>query len=109
MAIERLDSGSRMSQIVIHNDTVHLAGQVAENNAGKAADEQTREILQQIDSLLLRAGSDKSKLLSVTIYLADINDFDAMNSVWDAWLDRANPPTRACVAARLAGPDLLLK
>ncbi|MCZ6892617.1 MAG: RidA family protein [Gammaproteobacteria bacterium] len=109
MTIERLDSGPRMSQIVIHNDTVHLAGQVAENNAGKGADEQTREILEQIDSLLVRAGSDKSKLLSVTIYLADINDFDAMNSVWDAWLDRANPPTRACVEARLAGPEFIVE
>lgn len=109
MTIERIASGSRMSQIVIHNDTVYLAGQVAANSAGQGIAEQTRAVLAQIDALLAQAGSAKSKLLAVTIYLADIGDFDAMNQVWESWLDRANPPARACVEARLARPELIVE
>ncbi len=106
MSIERKHVGGRMSQIVIHGDTVYLAGQVAGNNPTGSVAEQTREILGRIDTLLAEVGSDKSKLLSATIYLPNIADFDAMNEVWDAWVAPGNPPARACVEARLAGPDL---
>lgn len=105
MDIERHGIGPRMSQAVAAGGLVFLAGQVAEKNAGKDAGRQTREILGQIDKLLKAAGSDRSKLVSVTIYLSAIGDFDAMNAVYDAWVDKANPPARACVEARLAGSE----
>ena len=102
MSIERKQTNQRMSQIVIHGDTVYLAGQVAKNAPGASVTEQTKDILATIDSLLAEAGTDKSKLLSATIWLASIGDFDEMNSVWDTWISPGNAPARACVEARLA-------
>ena len=84
---------------------MHIAGQVADNRKS-SLEQQTHEILAKIESLLAQAGSDKSKLLSVTVLLPHIIDFDALNSVYDAWIDPANPPARACYEARLADPDL---
>lgn len=101
--ITRIDPGARMSEAVIHGDTVYLAGQVG--NPGDDVAAQTKTILAEIDALLARAGSDKSKILMATIWLADIADFAAMNSVWDAWVDTANPPARATSEGRLASPD----
>jgi enamine deaminase RidA (YjgF/YER057c/UK114 family) len=93
-----------MSQAVEHGDTVYLAGQVAaDTTAGVAG--QTEQILQQIDALLAAAGSAKSKLLSATIYLADIGTFAEMNGVWDRWVDKQNAPARATVEAKLAAPQ----
>ncbi|MES2495970.1 MAG: RidA family protein [Pseudomonadota bacterium] len=103
MTITRLDAGARMSQAVIHNSTVYLAGQVAAS--GAPVEEQTRAVLASIDSLLARAGSDKSRILSAIIWLADMADFAAMNGVWDGWVDQANAPARATGEARLATPD----
>jgi enamine deaminase RidA (YjgF/YER057c/UK114 family) len=100
--ITRLEPGRRMSQAVIHGDTVYLAGQVGE---GAGVTEQARDALAQVDRLLALAGTDKSRILSCTIWLADIADFAAMNAVWDAWVDPANPPARATGEARLATPD----
>ena len=102
MTIERKQVGARMSQIVIHGDTVYLAGQVAEGAAGGPAAGQMAEILKKIDALLAEAGSDKSKILSATIWLADIRDYDAINEVWDAWVPKGHAPARACVEAKLA-------
>lgn len=101
--ITRLDPGARMSEAVIHGDTIYLAGQVGEPGEDVVA--QTKTVLAEIDALLARAGSDKSKILMATIWLADINDFAAMNSVWDAWVDKAHPPARATGESRLATPD----
>ncbi|WP_395651533.1 RidA family protein [Brevundimonas sp.] len=101
--ITRLDPGARMSEAVIHGDTVYLAGQVGE--AGDDVTAQTKTVLAEIDSLLARAGTDKSKILMATIWLADMADFAAMNAVWDAWVDTANPPARATSEGRLATPD----
>lgn len=101
--ITRIDPGVRMSEAVIHGDTIYLAGQVGEPGDDVVA--QTRTVLAEIDALLARAGSDKSKILMATIWLADIADFEAMNSVWDAWVDPANPPARATCEGRLATPD----
>ena len=101
--ITRLHSDDRMSQAVIHGDTIWLAGQVGEPGENVVA--QTRTALAEIDSLLAVAGSSKAKILSATIWLADIADFEAMNSVWDAWVDPANPPARATGEARLAAPE----
>lgn len=105
MAITRMNVGPRMSQIVMHGDTIYLAGQVANNQAGDTA-AQTRDIVAKIDRLLEEAGSDKSKLLSATVYLADIRDFAAMNEVWDAWVTAGNTPGRTCVQAKLARPSV---
>ncbi|MDX1655077.1 MAG: RidA family protein [Candidatus Competibacteraceae bacterium] len=107
MNIERLGIGPRMSRIVIYNDTIYLCGQTA--GSGGTVAEQTREILAGIDAELARVGSDKSKVLSVTIYLTDMADFAAMNQVWDAWVDPAAPPARATVEARLARPQLAVE
>lgn len=105
MSIERVDVGTRMSQMVIHGPTVYLAGQVARNAGGKSVTEQTKDILQIIDGLLAQAGSDKSKLLSANIWLADMASFNEMNAVWDAWVSPGNTPCRACVESKLAAPQ----
>ena len=105
MNIKRLGVGPRMSQVVVHGNTVFMAGQIAEDGKQDVLG-QTHQILTKIDSLLAEAGTQKSKILKATIWLADISDFDAMNSVWDSWVDQANPPVRACVEGKLAFPDL---
>ena len=96
MDITRHNPGPRMSQAVEHNGVVYLAGQVANDQNGDIG-EQTSQVLAKIDERLKIAGSDRSKLLSATIWLCDMADFDAMNAAWDAWIDPANPPCRACV------------
>jgi enamine deaminase RidA (YjgF/YER057c/UK114 family) len=109
MTIKRIEAGSRMSQAVVHGDTVYLAGQVAQKSPGKPVAEQTKEILASIDRLLKEAGSDKSKLLSANIWLADIARFNEMNEVWDAWLAPGSAPARATVEANLASPDFTVE
>lgn len=102
MSIERTKTSARMSQIVVHGDTVYLAGQVAVDAAGAPAADQMKNTLERIDGLLAEAGTDKTKLLSATVWLADIRDFDAINEVWDAWVPEGHGPARACVEAKLA-------
>ena len=109
MTIKRIEAGSRMSQAVVYGDTVYLAGQVALKSPGKPVGEQTKEILASIDRLLKEAGSDKSKLLSAQIWLADIARFNDMNEVWDAWLAPGNAPARATVEAKLAAPEFTVE
>lgn len=108
MSIQRFHSGPRMSQMVVHNGTVYLAGQVADDTSG-GVEEQTRQVLKQIDALLAEAGTDKSKILSATIYLVDIATFAEMNKAWEAWVDPANTPARATVEAKLAAPKYLVE
>src|SRR5689334_10310890 len=103
MPIDRFEVGTRMSQAVVHGDTVYIAGQTADDTSGDAAG-QAREILSKIDALLARAGTDKTKLLSATVWLADISAYAEVNSVWDAWVVGGTAPVRACVESRLAGP-----
>ncbi len=105
MTIKRIDSGPRMSQAVVHDGRVYLAGVVADDGSADVAG-QTKQILDTIDSLLAKAGTDKSKLLTVNIWLADIGDFAAMNAVYDAWVHPTEKPVRACVEAKLARPEL---
>ncbi len=105
MSVTRKHSGPGMSQIVVHGNTVYLAGQVAQEAPGATGVDQTRDILQRIDQYLDEAGTDKSKVLAATIWLSDMDTFGEMNEVWDAWIDAANPPARACVEARLAAPQ----
>jgi enamine deaminase RidA (YjgF/YER057c/UK114 family) len=102
MSIQRIHPGKRMSQAVVHGDTVYLAGQVALDQPGAPVAEQTRNILERIDALLKEAGTDKTRLLSATIWLSDMRTFDEMNSVWDAWIAEGCAPARATVEARLA-------
>ena len=104
MSVERHETGPRMSQVVVHGDTVYLAGVVARGNAGNSVTEQTKEILATIDKYLAQAGTDKSKLLSANIWLTDIATFNEMNAVWDAWVSPGNTPARATVEAKLAAP-----
>ncbi len=101
--ITRMDVSTRMSQIVIHNETVYLAGQVG--TPGASVTEQTNDILGKIDALLAKAGSDKSKLLQAVIWLASMDDFAEMNAVWDTWVAPGSPPARACGESALATPE----
>jgi enamine deaminase RidA (YjgF/YER057c/UK114 family) len=102
--IKRIGAGARMSKAVVHGDLVYTAGQVADKSKGGSVAEQTKEILALIGEILDEAGSEKAKILSATIYLSDISTFAEMNGVWDAWVDRANPPARATVEAKLVAP-----
>ena len=103
MSIKRLHTNSRMSQAVVHNDTVYLAGQVGE--PGQNVTEQTKTVLAQIDSLLAETGTDKSKILQAIIWLSDMKHFAEINAVWDAWVSPGNCPARAAGEAKLATPD----
>jgi enamine deaminase RidA (YjgF/YER057c/UK114 family) len=104
VTIQRLDPGARLSEAVVHGGLVYLAGHVSDDpNAN--VQEQTREILEGIDRHLAAAGTDRSKLLTVSIWLADMDTFADMNAAWDAWVDKDNLPARATVEARLASPD----
>ena len=105
MSIQRLRTETRYSEIVIHNGTVYLAGQLDEKHSAGVG-QQTRETLAAIDAMLAEAGTDKSRILSVTIYLKDMEaDYAAMNAVWDAWVTPGQPPARATVESRLARPE----
>jgi enamine deaminase RidA (YjgF/YER057c/UK114 family) len=105
MSIKRIQPGPRMSKAVVHGDTVYLAGQVAANAAGKSVADQTTDILGIIDGLLAEAGTDKSKLLMVNIWLSDMSSFAEMNAVWDKWVIAGATPGRATVEAKLASPQ----
>jgi enamine deaminase RidA (YjgF/YER057c/UK114 family) len=102
MKIERHDIGPRMSKVVVHGDTVYLAGIVADNPKGKSVSEQTRDIVAQIDGFLAKAGTDKTKLLSANIWITDMANFAEMNAVWDGWVAPGHTPARATVEAKLA-------
>lgn len=107
MSIQRLHTGPRMSQAVVHGDTIYLAGQVG--NADSDITNQTKECLEKVDALLAECGSSKENILSTTIWLADMKDFAAMNAVWDAWVPQGHTPARACGEAKLATPDFLVE
>lgn len=108
MTIQRLHVGNRLSEVAIHNGTVYLAGQLAEDTT-QNIEGQTRETLGHIDRLLAEAGSDKHHILSCQIYLADVKDFDGMNAVWDEWVAAGNSPPRATVEAKLARSEILIE
>jgi enamine deaminase RidA (YjgF/YER057c/UK114 family) len=109
MSIQRFETGPRMSQVVVHGNTVYLAGVVANKAKGKSTTEQTQEILSIIDGHLAKAGTDKSKLLSTNIYITDMKNFADMNAVWDKWVSPGNTPARATVEAGLASPEYLVE
>ena len=103
MNVKRLHVGPRMSEAVVHNGTVYLADQVADDPSEDTGG-QTRQVLAAIDRLLAECGSDKTRILSAQIFLADIADFATMNAVWDAWVPAGHTPARATVESRLASP-----
>lgn len=102
--IQRFHVGTRLSEMAVHNGTVYLAGQVPDDPTKDIAG-QTAEVLASIDKLLAEAGTDKSRLLMVQIYLADLADFPGMNAVWDDWVIKGQTPPRATVQAQLARPE----
>jgi enamine deaminase RidA (YjgF/YER057c/UK114 family) len=108
MTIERLQTNQRMSQAVKHGGVAYLAGQVPDDGAADIAT-QTQQVLDKIDGLLKAAGSDRTKLLSATIWLSDMRHFAEMNTVWDAWVPAGTAPARATVQAALARPDLKIE
>lgn len=108
MTIKRIETGPRMSQAVVYNGMVFLAGQVADDAKQDVAG-QTKQVLAAIDKLLAEAGTDKSRLLMANIFLADMADFNAMNKVWEAWVSPGNTPARATVEAALARPGWLVE
>ncbi len=108
MSITRMETGPRMSRIVTHNGTVYLCGQVADNTEDPIGP-QTENMLAKVDALLAQAGSSREHLLSATVYIRDMKDFDGMNAVWDAWVPEGHAPARACVEARMARPDILVE
>ena len=105
--IARFHTGERMSQMVIHNGTIYLAGQVG--TGGDSVADQTRQCLDKVDALLAEAGVDKTRILQTTIWLDSMSDFAEMNCVWDAWVPAGHTPARACGEAKLAHPDLLVE
>ena len=110
MTIRRIECGSRMSQAVVHNGTVYLAGQVApDESSATTVKDQTAAALAEIDRLLAAAGTSKANLLSAFIWLTDIDTFEDMNAVWDQWVQPGCAPARATVEARLAGPEYLVE
>src|SRR3954447_26603059 len=104
MSVQRFETGPRMSQVVVHGDTVYLAGVVASNAGGESVTKQTQDVLKTIDGHLNKAGSDKSKLLTATIYLTDMKNFAEMNAVWDGWVSAGNTPAGRTVEGRAAPP-----
>lgn len=107
MTIKRHGTNARMSQIVVHGDTVYLAGQVG--TASETIAQQTAEVLSKIDNHLASVGSDRSKILKAIIWLDDMRRFDDMNAVWDAWVPEGHAPARACGEVRMASPELYVE
>ena len=107
-AIQRINIGPRMSDVVVHNGVAYLAGKVPSKGITGVAD-QTRDVLATIDRLLSQAGTGKDRILRAEIFLANIKDFEEMNKVWDAWVPAGATPARATVEAKLANPDNLVE
>jgi len=103
--LTRIDPGPRMSDAIIHEGRVFLAGQVAERSRGRSVREQTAEILAEIDQVLKKAGTDKTRIITANIWLSDISTFGEMNAVWDAWVVPGRTPARATVESKLAAPE----
>jgi enamine deaminase RidA (YjgF/YER057c/UK114 family) len=106
--IQRYEPGKRMSRVVTHNGVAYLAGLTADHLSADI-EGQTSEVLAKADVRLALAGTDRSRLLTATIWLSDIRDFNAVNGVWEAWIDPLNPPARATAECRLADPEILVE
>ena len=107
-SVVRIDPGPRLSEASIHGDRMYLSGMIPEDTSQDITG-QVKQALGEIDALLAKGGSDKTKVLSAVIWLADINDFAAMNAVWDAWVSPGNTPARATLQARLNDPNMKIE
>lgn len=107
--IKRIGVAPRYSDLVIHGDTAYFSGYVPETSLNGSVSDQTKDILEQIDQSLAEIGSNRSKLLHATIWLADMRYYDDMNTVWDAWTPPGQAPARACVESKLADPRYALE
>src|SRR6516225_3904706 len=105
--IQRFDFDTRIHHAVVYNGTVYLTGQVA--RPGQSAADQMREVLGKIDTLLAKAGTDKTRLLQVQMWLDDMRDFDEVNAVWDAWMPKEHAPARSSGESRMAKPGMLVE
>ncbi len=105
MTLRRIEAGSRMSEAVIHGGKIYTCGIVADSAAGGSVFEQTKDILAQIDALLSKAGSDKTRIIKANIWITDMSQFGEMNRAWDAWVVAGQTPARATVEAKLAAPE----
>ena len=108
MSIVRQEVKEHLSGVVEHNGTVYVAGTTATDKS-LGMKQQTEQVLKKIDGLLAKSGTNKSKLLSATVYISDMAQKSAMNDAWLAWIDLKNPPTRACVAVELGSKDTLVE
>ncbi|MGB6128274.1 MAG: RidA family protein [Psychrilyobacter sp.] len=108
MNIKRYNTQKRMSHAVIHNNVAYLCGQIPKDET-KGMAEQTKTTLEKVDQLLADIGSHKSKILSATVYIKDMNQFKEMNEMWDNWVEEGNTPARACVEANMARESLLVE
>ncbi len=108
MTIQRFETSARMSRTVIHNGTIYLCGQVAEDRSADITG-QTETMLAKVDALLEASGSSREHILSATVYVKDMADFQGMNAVWDNWVPEGHAPARACVEAKMASPELLVE
>ena len=108
MAIKRIDPNPTMSRAVENNGVVYLCGLTADDRSASMKD-QTAAILAKIDGYLAKAGTDKSRLLTATVYVSDMSQKEGMNDAWHAWIDPENPPTRATVGTVLGTPDTLVE
>ncbi len=106
--IIRKETNQRMSRIVIHNETVYLCGQVAKEMVPDVG-QQTRTMLEKVDELLASVGTDKTAILSATLYLKEMKDFAGMNEAWEAWVPEGHAPARACVEARMSHDEILVE
>src|SRR4029077_16247825 len=109
MTVQRFENGPRIARVVVHNDTVYLAGLTADATAGQSVGEQTKEILGKIDGLLKQGGTDKSKLVQAVIWLQEIRTVDEFNKEWDAWVVAGSGSARACIEARLQSPKKMIE
>lgn len=108
MEIKRHNTKKRMSHAVIHNDVAYLCGQVPKDET-QGMEEQTRTTLEKVDQLLADIGSHRSKILSATVYIKDMDQFQQMNKAWDSWVEEGTAPARACVEAKMARESLLVE
>ncbi len=102
--IKRIDAGARMSEAITHGGKLYTSGIVADAMMGKSVFEQTKDILAQLDQILAKAGTDKTRLLKANIWISDMADFEEMNKAWDAWVVAGQAPVRATVESKLAAP-----
>lgn len=107
--VKRIGIAARYSDLVILGDTAYFSGYVPETTVGLSVSEQTKDILGQIDQSLAEIGSDRSRILQATIWLAEIASYDEMNAVWDAWIIPGQAPARICVESKLADPGYALE